>query len=141
MERLTDKYGTTHCDNINRVLKNGTTNKFVVGGKAISKLGEFEDFMEENKLDTLQELSARLTDGEFFAKDYGNLININTDLELELQAYKKAWSELRKYIKEMREGDLSFHDNEHDLFILVENVVLNKMQELEPKTEGNDEDN
>ena len=64
MERLTDKYGTTSCNNVGSVLKNGTNDKFIVGGKAIIKLKELEDLMELYHCNDIVELKKKLKNWE-----------------------------------------------------------------------------
>lgn len=148
MERLTDKYGTTKCDNVANVLKNGTTNKFVIGGKAIAKLKEFEDFMEEQGFESLEELKKcfeiwNSEDNNGFLKDtdsrklflYRFAKNLYRYEKEENYALKDRWQKLKDIIKkDIKHNEREFNENyifafEH--YSTSENWVLDRMQELE----------
>ena len=76
-------------------------------GKAIDKLGAFEDFMEEQNIPDLKTLS-------------NTLHKVSLELE-KIQALKDRWEKLKEWVNE-------FH---RDVVAVYPKTLLNKMQELE----------
>lgn len=114
MQRLTDKYGTTKCDNVARVLKNGTNNEFVIGGKAIAKLKEFEDFMEQEEFESIEDLKSYIKLQSNGSKE---LIQYNQQLN-------NNWQELKKYVEK-------YADNFDEGIASICDLILMKMKKLE----------
>lgn len=82
----------------------------VVRGRAIDRLAEFEDFMEETGISDIPELKRILTTNAVWQEN---------------QALKERWEKLKEYIiKEInKDGDSDFACAEED--------ILDKMRELE----------
>lgn len=86
----------------------------VVIGRAINKLAEFEDFMEEVGAESLNELE-----------------NCIVDLKQENQALKDRWQKLKEWIKGLNNpiDNLVISDDETKYLYMSD--VLDEMQELE----------
>lgn len=130
-ERLAEKYKSGYYGDLQHL------------DKIYIKLSEFEDFMEENKFDSLAQLNEYisnlqdLTDCSCYVDD---LKKENKKLEQENQAYKKRWERLKEYIANqiMVDKQLAKSDKSEDFeaYAIAEEDILWKMQELE---EGGDE--
>ena len=106
MERLTTKiddiYTCSYCENI----------------EAVNKLGKFEDFMEANDFQELEQLQ------EIIERDKFNYL-ITAPLEKEKQTLKGNWAKLREWVWD-----------KEPLFkganaIFKKSEILDKMRELE----------
>ncbi len=131
MERFTDK---DIAKKINTGYYGDSCNSFEI----YTRCAEFEDLMEEfgfESVESLKQFTRQKLDTLQTKKDMLDWKGKAWRTLSKLKSYEQMWDELRKYIKEMREGDLSFHDEEHNLFVVVENVIINKMQELEKSAE------
>ena len=96
--------------------------------KAIEKLGQLEDFMEDEKLafvaDLVDEFKSNKIDKEVYRKKANKL-------EQELQSYKKRWEKLKEYINHYQD-DFTWNNT---LIDEVQEDILDKMQELEKESE------
>lgn len=101
----------------------------VVRGRAIDRLAEFEDLMEEMGFESLEELKFRIEyykdtiDNQEF--NYDNLHKYKNLLQHENQALKDRWEKLKEwlmYILEEKQSSPKYYKF---------NNVLDKMQELE----------
>lgn len=108
MERLTTKiddiYTCSYCENI----------------EAVRKLGKFEDFMEANDLQELEQLQ------EIIERDKFNYL-ITAPLEKENQTLKGNWAKLREFVDHER---ICVDDGFQEVYDAY-GCVLDKMQELE----------
>ena len=104
-------------------------------GKPVDKLAEFEDFMEANDLQELEQLQ------EIIERDKFNYL-ITAPLEQENQTLKGNWAKLREYAEQLKGTSLhmtAHHEVQKDDKKFGEFVgrfenakeVLIKMQELE----------
>lgn len=93
------------------------------------KLGEFEDFMEEQEFESLEELKINIE----YLKDkieadkfnYGQLHKFKNHLQQENQALKDRWEKLKDFIDAFKEYNI----DEASLAW----KILDKMKELEEK--------
>lgn len=97
------------------------------------RLAEFEDFMEANKFENINELQNALNgkfEGFFDEKHkiWIKTVEDSTKCKKENQTLKGNWAKLREWIKDRRdENGSKYFDNE-----MIEDVeILEKMQELE----------
>ena len=128
MQRLTEKINGRWQTNGKANIDYIDTNESVFVGKAIDKLAEFEDFMEEFGCINLKELECLF--GFYKNNNYINKIEFVTYQD----AYKKYkneslilknnWQELRKYVEK-------YADNFDEVIASVCDLILMKMQELE----------
>lgn len=128
MQRLTEKINGRWQTNGKANIDYIDTNESVFVGKAIDKLAEFEDFMEEFGCINLKELECLF--GYYKNNNYINKIEFVTYQD----AYKKYkneslilknnWQELRKYVEK-------YADNFDEVIASVCDLILMKMQELE----------
>lgn len=112
-ERLTQNFGYYYTEKQNiinvsdklPIFENG-----VIMGKAIDKLAEFEDFMEEVGAESLNELETCIV-----------------DLKQENQALKDRWQELKDLLMLFYTVGKTSGVNGFEVY----NAILDKMQELE----------
>jgi hypothetical protein len=154
MERLTKKISKTIQDkySLGSYLQYDFANTDDTN-KLLNKLGEFEDFMEANGFEELEELERligypRFVDGydekdnkvnrtEFvtYKESFNEVFAKNKKLKQENQAFKDMWQKL----KELLEKDIEHNQKEYDESFLpvfknysaTENWVLDRMEELE----------
>lgn len=85
-------------------------------GKPVDKLAEFEDFMEANDLQELEQLQ------EIIERDKFNYL-ITAPLEQENQTLKGNWAKLKEYVNYFKEYNIEEAN--------MAWKITNKMQELE----------
>lgn len=91
----------------------------VIMGKAIDRLAEFEDFMEQEEFTSLEDLKAYI---KLQSKGSKDLIQ-------ETQALKDRWQKLKDLLNDKiscLEKQVGFTE-----FVVAYDIVLDKMQELE----------
>ena len=108
----------------------------VVRGRAIDRLAEFEDFMEEMGFESLEELKFRIEyykdtiDNQKF--NYDNLHKYKNLLQHENQALKERWQKILQLIKEIEDKPFK---NLKPLYVRgykdCIKKIKNEMQELE----------
>ena len=106
-----------------------------VKNKSLDKLAEFEDFMEEQGFESLEEVKRQcdlVVDVLAMDSENHQLNLANTKLGEENQALKDRWAKLKRYM--LIEKDWGLDENFIDYSYAIE-LVLKKMQELEK--EGN----
>lgn len=139
MSRLTDKYGTTPLDNVDSLLKENKNDMFVWGGKAIAKLKEFEDFMEDLGIEDLEELKDAMQElpetnnhikevSDKYYISYKEKFNRVLELAEECQTLKDRWEKLKRFIQKDHDWNLEQDNND---CALAERWVLEEMQKLE----------
>lgn len=124
MERLTsyDEIGNKieDCKNIVLIPKTPLLDEHY-RGKAIDRLAEFEDFMEDNDIEEIEELQ------EIIERDkFEHLITY--PFEQKIQALEDRWNKLKEYVVEEFEKD---NKNGCVDFACVEEDILDKMRKLE----------
>ena len=92
----------------------------VIMGKAIDRLAEFEDFMEEIGFESLELLRATLKMKTQSIKGFEKLKTKN-------QAFKNRWQKLKEWVVK-EQGYASMHQEER---MQTLNEMQDKMQELE----------
>lgn len=97
---------------------------------AVSKLAEFENFMEENDFESVEELRNEMDSlkagYDYIYEQGGETIK---DLIAELEDYKKAWGKLAKFVRVAAR----YFGGESDVLIIIPEQIMDKMRELEPK--------
>lgn len=133
MERLTkiDDYSGRNIIETNRFTRDddwiisektdGITISF--SSKAIDKLAEFEDFMEEQGFEDLEDLK-RYMEQSF------KVAEILTKVRKEKQALKSRWQELKEWVN-TRYSDYRFEGHIVSPQTQELDAITNKMQELE----------
>lgn len=121
MERLTEYFELgAYTDMRNNIIdvsdKLPLFENGVIMGKAIDKLAEFEDFMEKNDFQELEQLQ------EIIERDKFNYL-ITAPLEQENQTFKDRWEKLKAYINEFKEYNVEQAN--------MSWLITDKMQELE----------
>ena len=151
MERLTERHNFEirglngkKYNQSDIVLKaTGQTGENYEMEKVYEKLCEIEDFMEEQGFESLEELKLRIEyyqetiDNQKF--NYDELHKYKNKLHQENQALKERWQKLKLAVEDELAEDkrlFSYADKKEDRsvradYVIVEEFVLTKMQELE----------
>lgn len=134
MKRLTEKINGKWQTNGKANIDYIDTNESVFVGKAIDKLAEFEDFMEEQgfeSLDNLQNYINKIYKYELgVRKQFVKEINEEEffNMKDENQKLKDRWQKLKEWLSDRRsENGSKYFDNE----MIEDDNILDKMQELE----------
>lgn len=98
---------------------------------AIHKLAEFEDFMEEQGFESLENLKAFFKHNLVY--NFKELLKEKFEIEDENQALKDRWNKLKEYVKK-QVSYISFYE---DKVIEALCDIEDKMQELE-KEQGDE---
>lgn len=140
MERLTKKDGANrNFVDVKRFdddewiiseMADGVTIKF--SSKAIDKLAEIEDFMDEYEIEDLKMAFETLTDSIKHNKfNYEELHKYKNKLVIENQALKDRWQKLKEFAKIEHDWGLDENYQDHSYAI---RLILDKMQELEKES-------
>ena len=122
MKRLTKKISKTVQDkySLGSYLQYDFANADDIN-KLLNKLGKFEDFMEEQDFESLEHLAFTLEEQNKIIDAY----------EQENQALKDRWQKLKECVDKELQKDIKRSDLKHESFVICEQFVLDKMQELE----------
>ena len=109
----------------------------VVRGKAIDKLAEFEDFMEENGFESLKDLQTHINKINKYElgirKQFVKEINEEDffDMKEENQALKDRWQRLKEWVQKQSKpiDDIVISDDETKYIYMSD--IFDEMQELE----------
>ena len=136
-ERLTQNFGYYYTEKQNiinvsdklPIFENG-----VIMGKAIDKLAEFEDFMEEQGFESLEDLQHKINSwvneeqvkqiAQKSIKDYLSSNGVQKQIN-ELAIYKAMWQKLKEWLM------YTLEEKQNSPKYYKFNNVLDKMQELE----------
>ena len=96
--------------------------------QALLKLAKFEDFMEDNEIDSIEELCYCIETREKMLEVNGELNQQIKRKQKENQALKDRWAELKEFVQKDHDWNLEQDNND---CALAERWVLEEMQKLE----------
>ena len=89
-----------------------------------NRLADFEDFMDKHNFESLEDIESILTGLDLSFRTNCRLVGVNTKL-------KERWQKLKECVDKELQKDIKRSDLKHESFVICEQFVLDKMQELE----------
>lgn len=129
MKRLTEKTKTGWALKLDDPQNNEEARKQLMDKfkLACAKLATFEDFMEENSLEDIENLQKLIKAGS----EHKSFVD-NHEKEIEqLKRYKLAWRKFKKCLKQMIEEDEEDEAEVSHYFMVAEKAVLGMLYDIE----------